>query len=127
VFTIQPDQIDAQWDHVAPFLEFGSLEWTPEHIRNELIAGRAQLWGLADCSGVHGVVITSIQTVPHTWGLIWIASGKGLHEGIEMLLEHIEPWLWAKGCHFIRVYGRKGWAMLPGYRETGREFTKVRQ
>lgn len=110
-----------------PFLEFGSLDWTPDYVRAELEAGRVQLWGLGDAEGIHGIVITQVVYVPHTWGLIWIASGHGLSAGVQMLMDHIEPWLWSKGCHFIRVIGRKGWAMLPGYYETGREFTKVRQ
>ena len=128
VFTLASREIAEHWDLIVPFLEFGVFEWTPEFVKEELIAARAQLWGLAEDGEIRGIVITTIQNTPHTWGLLWIASGKGLKAGIEMLLEHIEPWLFGeKGCHFIQIIGREGFAMLPGYKATARVFTKVRQ
>jgi hypothetical protein len=127
ICKIDSDQIEKNWSEIEPFLEFGSLEWTPQYVKQELIAARAQLFCIAD-SRIRGIVITQIITQPHKWGLLWIASGRGLKEGMAMLLEHIEPWLWAQGCEFIQIVGRRGWKVLPGYKARNVEmFVKVKQ
>jgi hypothetical protein len=127
IFTLRSNEIEDSWDEIRPFLNFGSIEWTPEYVKSELVAARAQLWCLGG-ERIRGIVITQILNTPHKWGLLWIASGRGLKEGMDMLLEHIEPWLWAQGCEFIQIAGRKGWKVLPGYKPTGVEmFVKVKQ
>lgn len=125
VFTLQSNEIAEEWSRIEPFLHFG-VEWTPQFVREELEAGRAQLWGIADSEKINGIVITKIHKTPHTWGLIWIASGRGLAEGISMLLEKIEPWFWEQGCQFIQIVGRDGWKVLPGYKPGPRIFMKVK-
>jgi hypothetical protein len=126
IFTFQNHEIESHWDEIEPFLEFGCIEWTPEFVKQELMAARAQLWCIGE-TGIEGIVITRINKSPHTWGLIWIASGRGLKEGMQMLIEHIEPWLWAMGCEFIQIVGRDGWKVLPGYKPGPRVFVKVKQ
>lgn len=126
-FALQSHEIADHWGEISPFLDFGSIEWTPEFVKGELMAARAQLWGIED-GRIRGIVITQINHTPHTWGLLWIASGHGLKHGMQMLTEHIEPYLWAQGCEFIQIAGRKGWKVLPGYKPTGVEmFVKVKQ
>jgi hypothetical protein len=127
IFTLQSHEIEDSWDEIKPLLNFGCIEWTPEFVKQELIAARAQLWCIGD-ERIRGIVITQIMNTPHTWGLLWIASGRGLKEGMQMLLDHIEPWLWSRGCEFIQIAGRTGWKVLPGYKPTGVEmFVKVKQ
>jgi hypothetical protein len=126
IFTLKSYEIEDSWAEIEPFLEFGCIEWTPEFVKEELMAARAQLWCLGD--PIRGIVITQILNTPHRWGLLWIASGKGLEEGMQMLLEHIEPWLWKQGCEFIQIAGRRGWKVLPGYKPRKVEmFVKVKQ
>lgn len=126
IFTLHAHQIEQAWDEIEPFLKFGSIEWTPEYVKGELMAARALIWILD--KPMRGIVITQINNTPHKWGLIWIASGQGLKEGMQMLADHIEPYLWAQGCEFIQIAGRKGWKVLPGYKPTGVEmFVKVKQ
>lgn len=127
ICKIASDQIEKHWSEIEPFLQFGSIEWTPEYVKEELMAARAQLFCIAD-ERIRGIVITQIITRPHKWGLLWIASGSGLKEGMQMLLEVIEPWLWEQGCEFIQIVGRRGWKVLPGYQPRNVEmFVKVKQ
>jgi hypothetical protein len=126
ICKIDPDQIEKHWAEISKFLEFGDLDWTPEYVKEELMAAQAQLFCLRE-QRLTGIVITRIVTKPRKYGLLWIASGRGLKEGIAMLLEHIEPWLWAQGCEFIQVSGRDGWKVLPGYEPGPRIFVKVKQ
>lgn len=127
IFTLQSHQIAERWNEIEPLLQFDCIEWKPEFVRQQLLDAQAQLWCIGD-ERIRGIVITQIMTTPHTWGLIWIASGRGLHEGMQMLLEHIEPWMWAKGCEFIQIQGRRGWKVLPGYEPRHIEmFVKVKQ
>lgn len=119
IFTLQSHEIAAHWHLIEPFL-FDHYEWTPEQVRTELEGARAQLWCIGKNS-IEGIIVTQLQG---PIGLLWIASGRGLDEGKE-LLEHIERWMKERGVRDIKIEGRRGWGrVLEGYEEKATVFMK---
>lgn len=125
VFTLQPDEINENWFWIGPFLDrVEGGDWTPLEVRSALINQRAQLWGAREGSRVRGIWITKLEEGGKR-GLVWIASGSPLVDGIALFNAHTEPWFRQKGCESVRVIGRRGWKRaLPGYRELTTTFEK---
>lgn len=120
IFTIQSQRIDEDWPLVEPFL-FDFWEWTKEDVKEQLKTQQAQLWGIADYTGIKGILITKLMPPV---GLLWIASGKGLEPGMK-LLETVENWMREKGCTDVKIEGRRGWGrVLEGYEEKATVFVK---
>jgi hypothetical protein len=84
------------------------------------------LWGMHDEGHPIAIWVTKIETTPTAVrGLLWIAAGEPLNEGLALFREHTEPWLKEKGCTFIEIVGRRGWGkVLPDYEETATVFVK---
>lgn len=84
------------------------------------------MWGIQKDGKATAIVVTALGKIGETpTGLVWIASGHELENGLSMLEKHIEPWFREKGCKLIEINGRKGWGrMLPEYRELSRVFVK---
>jgi hypothetical protein len=119
IFTIHSHEIAAHWHLIEPHL-FEHHEWTAQEVREALESAQAQLWCIGNTS-IEGIVITRLQG---SVGLLWIASGRGLDEGMGML-EHIEQWFKAKGCTDVKIEGRRGWGrVLKGYDEKATIFMK---
>lgn len=76
---------------------------TPEQVRAELMAGRAQLW-LGKQSCVLTKVLENHQRIFH----IWSAAGD-LNE-ILSLLPGGEAWARGQGCSVMSVNTRRGWS-----------------
>lgn len=130
VFTLQSYQINDWWPHIEPFLSrVERPDWTPEGVRAELEQSMAQFWGMADDSRLLAVWITKVQeTSRGKRGLLWIAAGSELHDGLALFRLHTEPWLKAQGCRSIQILGRKGWQrVLPDYDDVGIVLEKVLQ
>jgi hypothetical protein len=126
-FTLPSDQIDSAWGWIRRFLDrVPSYDWTPEDVRHDLITAQAQLWCLSGGDSlVTGIVITRIENYHSTrYGLLWIAAGKGIEDGVAVL-EPIEQWFKKMGCQFVQITGRKGWGRaLPDYQERARVYVK---
>jgi hypothetical protein len=59
------------------------------------------------------------------FGLVWIAAGSGLGDGLPLFLSETEPWFKSMGCRYVKIVGRKGWKKrLPGYIEHAVELRK---
>jgi hypothetical protein len=127
VFTLQSDEIESAWGWIERFLsKVPSYDWTVPDVKRDLLSAKAQLWGLiGEKPLVQGIVVTRIEDYyEKRYGVIWIASGSGIEEGMP-LLDHIEKWFIYRGCGFSQVVGRKGWGkVLPGYEERARVYTK---
>lgn len=120
VFTLQSSEINDNWHWIEPFLRrIEDPGWDALDVRRELLNGKAQLWGMADPIPT-AIWITRIEnSYSRRWGLLWIAAGDSLAEGLELYREHTEPWLMSQGCEFVEVAGRKGWAkVLPDYEQS---------
>ena len=113
--------IDLVWPQVLRHVERWLAEegiWSPEGIRNELKAARAQLWCFVK-DDVRGIWVTRIDKPDGKLvGLIWGCAGDFVEfkdESIECF-GAIERWMKEKGCELIEIVGRGGWArVFPDY------------
>lgn len=96
-------------------------DWLPSDVREALESAQAQLWGSHDEGRVLGIWITKLEQVgARRRGLLWIAAGTALDDGLELYRRYTEPWFKAKGCDYSQIIGRKGWKrVLPDYSEAG--------
>lgn len=127
VFTLQSSEINENWWWIGGFLaEVKEPGWTAMDVRRALVRQQAQLWGVSDGEKPVGVWITKVERSNETpWGLVWIAAGEGLEQGLKLFREHTEPWFREKGCKYIQIFGRKGWKkVLPDYEDRGVILTK---
>ena len=119
VFTLQSKEINSNWHWIEPFLErVRDAPWNVLDVRLALVRKEAQLWVLASDVPL-GIVITRLGKCGDTQtGLVWIAAGEQLADGLDMYHEHIEPWFIEKGCDLVEIIGRKGWkAAFPDFEE----------
>lgn len=85
-----------------------ALSYTGTHtvhdVKDQIEAGRAQLWVEGD-----GLVITQVDLVPRGKVLrFWLAAGK--LEDVLTLAEALYQWGRDIGCHKAVFTGRRGWA-----------------
>lgn len=117
---VPPDQVDAIWPHVAPFIErpFAKRgDDTPESIKSDIDAGDALLWVIWDGSllaaGVTRIVPTRRRKVLRV--VCW--SGNDIALWIHLIKE-LEAYGKREGCDVCRIEGREGWKkMLSEYRQ----------
>lgn len=118
IFTLRAEEIERYWPQIVKFLlMIPDPDWLPDQVLAYLKDGRAQLWGMANLTGIQGIWITRIdETASARFGFIWIAAGRGLDAGVPAYLECTEAWFREKECEYIEIHGRKGWAKaLPGF------------
>lgn len=115
--------MDQWWPHVAHhiqrWLEFDET-WTLEGVREELQAGRAQLWCMHQ-NTIVGIWVTRIEcTDSISMGVVWGCAGDfRAHKGDAItFFGVIEDWFREKGCKFVNWVGRDGWAKIfPDYQQ----------
>lgn len=114
--------MDQWWGHVAHLIkrwvDFDET-WTLDGVKDEIKAGRAQLWCLhKDCRIVVACVtrihVTDSVTIGHVWGcggdLMTAKTDALAFFGI------VEDWFREMGCKFVDWTGREGWARIfPDY------------
>jgi hypothetical protein len=117
-FTLLSYDIAENWRWIELFLQrVKRPDWTLGNVRTELEAARAQLWGMREGDRPLGIWITRIEG---SRGLLWIAAGERLEEGLGLFNEHTVPWLKSKGCKYVQIIGRHGWKrVLPDYEDVG--------
>lgn len=131
IIGIQSPDVNQWWERVEPYiesaLEHGIGEYLPEDIRVGCVERKMQLWVIWD-KGIRAVVVTQILRYPRKSILLGLLiAGEGFKEWSPMLDEMLEKFGQEKGCHYIELFGRKGWSkVLPklNYRETVRMYTK---
>lgn len=104
------EAVSVVWREVLPFVEKAlDADFTPEHVRNMLEAGRAQLWYTSVDDVIQCVCVTSIHDYPaRSVCQIWLTSGS-LPDDWELCLGELERWAARQGCGAIAVHGRPGW------------------
>lgn len=128
-FVVPSDQVAAAWEQLAPVVSrVTDTPWSLDDVREELAEARAQCFGLREAGSVVALIVTRIEKTPsHTYGLVWLAAGTALEQGLRFFAAEIEPWLFEQGCEWIEVQGRKGWRkMLPDYDEPAVVLRKFR-
>lgn len=121
VFCLGSDQIAGLWPRFAHHIERFS-DYLDRDVRADLIDAQLQLWGLQDGEDVAGVAVTGITG--RTCEVVG-AAGAASHEEMRRLHTEIETWARSIGCSRMRIYGRKGWVRLLGYRQTGLSATGI--
>lgn len=120
-FVVPRDQVAEAWKALGPIVSrVTDVPWTPADVLAQLIEGKAQAWGMRDDTGVRCVLITRVESTMTTrYGILWIAAGSGIVDGMQLFREYIEPWFFDdQGCEWIDIHGRRGWArLLQDYEE----------
>lgn len=122
LFTVRSFEIDQWWSHVAHhiqrWLEFDDA-WTLDGVRNELKAGRAQLWCVYANGSIVGIWVTRInETDSVRIGFVWGCAGdlRPVKEDAIAFFGITEDWFREMGCKFVDWTGREGWTRIfPGY------------
>lgn len=128
LFVVPRSQVEAAWPEIERCLaRVGDTPWSAQDVKHDLLAGRAQAWGLRQVE-VLGFWLTRIEnTSTARFGVVWITAGDGLHEGLPLYRDVIEPWLWEQGCKWIEIVGRRGWKkVMSGYEEVAVMLRKYR-
>ena len=129
-FVVPSDQIHAAWPQLAPIVSrVTDSPWSSDDVKDEIAGERAQCFGLRTCDEVVALIITRVEQTPtHRYGVVWLAAGDALHEGMQLYRDEIEPWLFFdQQCEWIELQGRKGWRkMLPDYKEPAVVLRKFR-
>lgn len=115
--------MDQWWSHVAHHIKRWvehDETWTLDGVRDEMKAGRAQLWCMFADGCIAGIWITRIdETDSVRLGLVWGCAGDfSTHKDDAIVFFGvIEDWFREQGCKFIDWSGRDGWARLfPEYK-----------
>lgn len=122
LFTVRSFEIDEWWPHVEHhiqrWLSFDD-SWTMDGVREELKAGRAQLWCVHANGSIVGIWVTRInETDSVRIGLVWGCAGdlKPVKDDAIAFFGITEDWFREMGCKFVDWIGREGWTRIfPGY------------
>lgn len=112
--TVQSQDIPLWWDKIEPLLQrscqVGESYTTLEHIYEELLEAKRQLWLGLDGEDIQVVALTQICIYPLTKvGLLTHVAGKRMDEW-QHFIHPISLWFKEMGCKVFRLEGRKGWA-----------------
>lgn len=115
---IPPEHAETVWWLCKEFIERGCKlgDVTADHLKAEVIAGRAQLW-FAWSDHLEAALVTEIWDTPKGKVCVFMSIG-GVHISRWLgLLDDIEVWAKSNGAKIARTFGRKGWGrILPDYR-----------
>lgn len=127
IWTMQSDQLGQYWPEIVKFLQMiDNPEWSVDDVFEEISDKEAQVWGMVSHGTIKGIWITKIMQNSQKYGLVWIAAGSGLEEGLPLFLSCTERWFKEMGCEYVKIFGRRGWKKaLPGYVEHSIELRKV--
>ncbi len=121
LFTVHSFEVDQLWGHVAHhisrWVDYDDT-WTLQGVKEEIQAGRAQLWCIYK-DQIIGVIVTRIHvTDAAKIGHIWGCGGnlKPVKDDALGVFGIIEDWFREKGCKFVDWTGREGWTKIfPDY------------
>lgn len=123
LFTVLSHEVDNWWPHVAHHVQRWTDydgTWTPDEIRQEIKACRAQLWCFHK-DDIKGIWVTRIEATDRVaWGVVWGCAGDFSEHKDDAVAFFgiIEDWFRDKGCEFVEWTGRDGWTRIfPEYRK----------
>jgi hypothetical protein len=116
------DEIDQVWDKVKDLIKKTSDEILNENdIYQYLIDGTYRLWLIIDNSNNKFVsaCTTCFAYYPHHKACrIVTLGGNKLAEYYQYSITQVEEWAKEEECHFMEVFGRRGWAkIMKDYKE----------
>lgn len=129
-FVVHKDQLDSAWPVIQEICaRVADRPWSLEDLYSDLADGRAQAWGMREDDEVRCILVTRVEnTFSRRYGVLWIAAGSGIIDGMRLFREYIEPWFFDdQECEWIEIQGRRGWArLLQDYNESAVVLTKHR-
>jgi len=101
-------QISLQLDFIP---QFWATWWTKESIREGVLSGRFQCWGVGDAQQIRVVTFSQIATYPaNRIFQVILAFGEGIDEALPALVATYEKFCFDSGCTIAEVTGRPGWS-----------------
>jgi hypothetical protein len=126
LFACQPEQIPAIWPEVEGFLESALVDndhLRKEDIRDALLLGQYQLWTIYS-DKIDAAIVTTIYDIRDVKNCTFIACGGKNMDTWSDLIPQIEDWARERGCKFLKIYGRRGWAKIFNYDIVSTEMRK---
>lgn len=117
VSGVPKDQISNIWPMAEKYLrnveEQVPLELSLEHVLQELLAGKMQLWLIARGSNVLAFCVTKVITYSYMKAvqLLWLA-GKDVETWKAVGFETMAKWGRSIGASRLELIGRKGWKRI---------------
>lgn len=110
VFCATPVDIRERWADFAPLLARLRPEWTVAHLREQMLKGRLQLWGIRAPNMIHSITLTRIDVIDGKRLARIIATRTESHLAPEThaaLLQTIGQWACERGCAAVQLIGRQ--------------------
>lgn len=121
---VAPDNISFIWPAIEGFIRSAFTKHEGDDTEETVLAmlGRqeAQLWVAHNGSGIKGVAVTRVATVPNGRRILFCMACGGVDfQEWEFTLGDIEKFAKANDCNAVRITGRLGWRVYKkrGYRE----------
>lgn len=113
VFLLTRDNVAGIWPQWEPLLKLAlrNDETTdPEHVREAVLEGRAQLW-VQWSEHLDAFVVSEIVTYPKgNWLKLWLAaSRRDADFDVDAFEDVLAQWRDANECRGYEVVGRMGW------------------
>ena len=128
---VEPFMVDAMWEKCLPFIEnpeLGDIEYmSPGELKQECLAGYAQLWILMLGDDLVGCFCTNFGEASSTVKVcnIFNLAGSGAKLWSKALDEKIAGFAQSHGCSAYMCVTRKGFARLvPELKEAGALFVR---
>lgn len=129
-FAIPSADIDSVAHWVRPFLnefEQQTALVSADDVLDQARTADAQLWSYFDDGEFRGVLATRMHRT--SMGLIcniWVCIGFDVLEIVEGVMQEVETWARAHGCHAMEIVGRNGWEKkVPGFKRKAIVLEKV--
>lgn len=126
VIGYMPGEVQHVWCCVAPLIQKAldrNSDYTLDEVHDGLMSGDMQLWAYKP-DRVRAALVTKIESnSTGKWCLLLAAGGEDAKEWLPYA-ESLEDWARSNGCDEMRIYGRRGWARLAGYREDWTRMSK---
>lgn len=115
VHMLKGEKFESYWPQISHQLDyipqFWATWWTKDSIREGVLAGRFQCWGVGNVREIKVVTFSQIATYPaNKIFQVILAFGEGIDEALPALVATYEKFCFDTGCTIAEVTGRPGWA-----------------
>ena len=116
--------LDLVWPHVEGWIkaatDHATGHWKPEHVREQIASGAAQLWVVMLGQSARAAIVTEIEDGPsQRIGRIAILGGVGFRKW-RRVIDQLEAWAREQGAQEMEIIGRDEWRRVlasDGYQQ----------
>lgn len=114
VEMLTPEKFELYWPSISKQLDYiphvWSIWWTKDYIRQMVMQGLWQCWGVGDGMAITVVTFTQIVNFPANKVFqVILAFGEGIDKALPTLVASYEKFASGMGCTMAEVTGRPGW------------------